>query len=112
MKDRKDRLRFARANAGYDSPSEAARAHSDINKNTLISHENGNRDFGKAAANKYAKAFKVSPGWLLTGEGAAPDGSSKSIDAKLRLLPPDEYEDLYNDFEAMIDRRLERLHKN
>ncbi|WP_292577414.1 hypothetical protein [Mesorhizobium sp.] len=42
-------MQQARAQAGYASPSDAARALRDINKNTLISHENGNRPLSRKA---------------------------------------------------------------
>lgn len=64
----KHRLQQARANAGYATPTDAARAHRDINKNTLISHENGNRELSRDAAIKYGRAFGVEAGWLLYGE--------------------------------------------
>ncbi len=65
----KHRLKQARAAAGYETPSDAARAHPrDINVNTLISNENGNRDISRKAAEKYARIFGVTAGWLLYGE--------------------------------------------
>ncbi|RWB29621.1 MAG: transcriptional regulator [Mesorhizobium sp.] len=64
------RLQQARAKAGFDSPSEAARAFREINVNTLISHENGNRPISKKAAQTYGKAFDVEAGWILFGERA------------------------------------------
>ncbi|MBY3073430.1 helix-turn-helix transcriptional regulator [Rhizobium laguerreae] len=68
MKKPRDRLQEARASAGYDSPTAAASAFPrDINKNTLISHENGNRELSRKAAEKYAKLFNVDAGWLLYG---------------------------------------------
>lgn len=68
MKKPKDRLQEARAAAGYDSPTEAASAFPrEINKNTLISHENGNRELSRKAAEKYGKLFNVEAGWLLYG---------------------------------------------
>ncbi|WP_049732905.1 LexA family transcriptional regulator [Rhizobium ecuadorense] len=68
MKKPKDRLQEARAAAGFDSPTEAASAFPrEINKNTLISHENGNRDLSRKAAEKYAALFNVDAGWLLYG---------------------------------------------
>ncbi len=64
----KHRLQQARANAGYGSPAEAARAFREINQNTLTSHENGNRKISKKAAETYAKLFGVEAGWILFGE--------------------------------------------
>lgn len=68
MNTPKDRLKAARSEAGYESPSDAARAFKDINVNTLISHENGNRAISRKAAEKYATAFGRTAGWILFGE--------------------------------------------
>lgn len=65
------RLQKARLEAGYKTPTDAANALKAINKNTLISHENGNREISRKAAEKYAAAFGVSAGWILYG---GPDG--------------------------------------
>jgi transcriptional regulator with XRE-family HTH domain len=46
-----------------------------VNKNTLISHENGNREISRQAAERYAKAFNVKAGWLLYGDDSE-DGSA------------------------------------
>jgi phage repressor protein C with HTH and peptisase S24 domain len=77
----KDRLKRARAAAGYDSPTDAANAFPrDVNKNTLISHENGNRPISKKAAEKYGELFGVSAGWILFNDGedgAAPAAASE-----------------------------------
>lgn len=62
------RLEQARAEAGYSSPTEAARAFG-WNENTYRSNENGQRAPGRASAVKYARAFRVSADWLLTGRG-------------------------------------------
>lgn len=70
MEKPKDRLAKARLAAGYESPTEAARAIRSINKNTLISHENGNRAISRKAAESYARFFDVQAGWLLYGENA------------------------------------------
>lgn len=71
----KFRLQEARAKAGFSSPSEAARAFPrDINKNSLISHENGNRPISKKAAEIYGELFGVSPGWILFDDGEASTG--------------------------------------
>src|SRR6185369_16868115 len=69
----KDRLKAARKAAGYDTPSEAARAFPRlINKNTLISNENGNRPISRKAAEKYGRLFNVDPGWILYGTSSVP----------------------------------------
>ena len=71
------RLIQARKDAGFDTPSEAARAHKrTINVNTLISHENGNRDISRKAAEKYGAAFGVDPGHILYGSTAPDEANS------------------------------------
>lgn len=81
------RLIQARKNAGYDTPSAAADANKRaINKNTLISHENGNRDISRKAAEKYGAVFGVEPGWILFGAGDEPtDLSEEWADWEARL---------------------------
>jgi phage repressor protein C with HTH and peptisase S24 domain len=69
MEEPSDRLQWARRRAGYEGATEAARAFG-WNENTYRSHENGERGLKRPIAERYAKAFNVSPGWLLTGEGA------------------------------------------
>nr|WP_319637624.1 helix-turn-helix transcriptional regulator [Brucella sp. HL-2] len=64
----KDRLREARINAGYKTPTDAARALKELNQNTLISNENGNRPISRKAAAKYGELFGVDPGWILFGD--------------------------------------------
>ncbi|WP_343715296.1 S24 family peptidase [Inquilinus sp.] len=54
--------------AGYETSSDAARAFGWI-VSTYQSHENGHRGLPTKAAQRYARAFKVSASWLLTGEG-------------------------------------------
>lgn len=66
-----ERLRQARIAAGFDTARAAARRHG-WSVDTYGSHENGTRGLRNAAALRYARAFKVSAGWLLTGEGAGP----------------------------------------
>lgn len=62
------RLRAARKHAGLKSVAEAARRHG-WNVNTMTSNENGNKPYGRAAAEDYARKLKVSLEWLLTGKG-------------------------------------------
>lgn len=87
MTEPRFRLQEARANAGYASPSEAARAlgSAKINKNTLISHENGHRAISRKAAALYAQAFGVRAGWILYGETDA-DEETSDVDVPLLSL--------------------------
>lgn len=84
--DEAKRLQKSRESRGFDSAKDAA-AYFGWNYTTYSQHERGERGIGRAAG-KYAKAFRVSEGWLLTGEGdrrstvplvgkvgAGPDGS-------------------------------------
>jgi hypothetical protein len=66
--DSKDRLERARIAAGFETPTDAARAFG-WNEVTYRSHEAGGRNILPQVAERYARAFKVSAGWLLTGEG-------------------------------------------
>jgi transcriptional regulator with XRE-family HTH domain len=53
-----------------------------------------------------ALALGVNPHWLATGEG--PKTLGRSIDRKLQLLPPADYDELYNQFDTLIEERLIR----
>lgn len=70
MSDLHERLRRARVEAGFSTASEAVRRFG-WNKHTYAQHENGTRGFKRETADDYAKAFKVSAAWLLTGENRA-----------------------------------------
>jgi hypothetical protein len=71
-KARADRLKEARIATGFRSASAAAK-HFRWSYQTYYSHENSNRSLVDKVA-RYAKAFRVSEAWLLTGEGRAPGG--------------------------------------
>lgn len=68
-----ERLRQARERAGYASASDAARAFG-WGEAGYRHHENGTRSFGLDAAKKYARAFRIKPGWLLAMDGV--DGAA------------------------------------
>lgn len=68
--DSAKRLEKARTSRGFESAADAAR-YFGWNYDTYVQHENGTRGITRAAA-RYAKAFRVTAGWLLTGEGAGP----------------------------------------
>lgn len=75
-----DRLMKARSDAGYTSAAEAVRAFG-WTASTYYGHENGRVKIPRDAANKYAKAFKVDPSWLLYGKSsnAAPLHQFESV---------------------------------
>jgi phage repressor protein C with HTH and peptisase S24 domain len=93
-----DRLRKARADAGFSSARKAALRHG-WTISTYAAHENGQNDFDEDAAKDYGRAFHVSAGWLLTGEGAAERqnivgvkglvGAGGSIDTGAEQIPPE-----------------------
>lgn len=68
MGDSNDRLREARIKAGFKSARSAA-IRFGWTPSTYSSHENAQTPLPVEAAKRYAKAFKVSQAWLLTGEG-------------------------------------------
>ena len=53
-----------------------------------------------------ALALGVSHDWLTSEKG--PKHPPKSLDQKLRLLPQEDFDDVYDDLAAIIDRRLEK----
>jgi phage repressor protein C with HTH and peptisase S24 domain len=70
MSEASERLRQARKDAGFRS-ARAAALKFGWKPSTYASHENGQTpEIPHEAARDYARAFKVSPGWLLTGEGS------------------------------------------
>jgi hypothetical protein len=68
------RLEQARIARNFEHAKDATRFHGWVYE-TYIQHEQGIRGISRAAA-KYAKAFKVSEGWLLTGEGKGPEAKA------------------------------------
>lgn len=65
------------------------------------------RSWRKSSISVYlARALGVNHDWLLTGKG--PKSGLPSLDEKLQLLPQDDFDELYDDFTAVIDRRLEK----
>lgn len=70
-----DRLRRAREARRYATPTEAAEAFG-WNEVTYRAHENGGRGIKPAVAEKYAKALRVSPAWLMYGDGEPPETDS------------------------------------
>ncbi|RCL01834.1 MAG: putative transcriptional regulator [Candidatus Tokpelaia sp. JSC189] len=62
------RLKFSRKNAGFSSVRDAAEAL-DVKYPTYAGHENGTRGMSRNALELYARRFKISLDWLLTGKG-------------------------------------------
>lgn len=69
-----ERLTKARVQAGYQTAADAARALG-VKDQTYYAHENGNSGLRAPVAERYARKFKVSLDWLITGRGEmSPDG--------------------------------------
>ena len=66
------RLEAARVARGFET-AKAADTFFGWPYDTYAQHENGIRGIGRAAG-RYAKAYRVGEGWLLTGEGQGPGG--------------------------------------
>jgi len=79
MTDSSERLRWAREKAGYDTPTDAARALG-IKEPTYLAHENGSRGF-KAKAERYSRAFRVNLDWLVTGRGVPKNSAHEAPEA-------------------------------
>ena len=102
-----DRLKQARLDAGYDTAVHAAEAFG-WNINTYKSHEAGIRGIRSDVAQRYAKAFRVSAGWILTGETSLAEPSRsyrhRSTAAADRRTPNDkathrpDLDELFGDF--------------
>lgn len=68
MTEVSERLIKARKTAGYETAADAARALG-LRPSTYYSHENGSIGLRSHVADKYARKFRVSLDWLLTGRG-------------------------------------------
>lgn len=66
-----ERLVKAREMARFETPGEAA-ASLGMAYSTYAAHENGTTGFKLDNAIQYARKFKVSLDWLLTGKGRGP----------------------------------------
>lgn len=87
------RLEAARELAGYPTRADAIRRFG-YNKHTYNQHENGTRGIGRASGD-YARNYRVSEGWLLTGDGEGPKPRTRSekittIRDAFMNLPPSE----------------------
>lgn len=80
-----ERLRQARAKAGYRGPTDAAEAFG-WNDVTYTSHENGARGIRPAIAERYAKAFRVLPEWILYGKELTPKKAQPTAPKTIRVI--------------------------
>lgn len=87
MKTPAERLQHARRLAGYANATDAAEAIG-MARPTYLAHENGGRGFAKYA-DRYARFFRVSYEWLMTGRGE-PKASWDSMIGTLDLEDQEE----------------------
>jgi hypothetical protein len=91
MKDRAERLRWARDHAGFATMADAARAYG-WDEYVYRSHETGRRKFDEIWAQRYARAFRVRFLWLLSGQGTSLKGTLavlSYVGAKAEVFPAD-----------------------
>lgn len=76
------RLKFIREQRGYKTASKAAKAFG-WKGSTYMGHENGDRSPRRDTVQRYAKAYRVPVGWLLSGEGTPEKAAKASINSGL-----------------------------
>lgn len=80
---------------------------------TYLSHENGQTAVPNDAAHRYAKVYKASPGWILTGEGKMDAqnlvklmgrvGAGGDIDPDYEQVPPEGFDEIELPFPLGLD---------
>lgn len=89
-----ERLKLARETAGFATATAAAERFG-WTLQTYLAHENGSRGYPKAKAESYAKAFKISIAWLISGKGEMKDGKTVPlmgiVTAGGNVMPADDY---------------------
>ena len=93
------RLKVAREEAGFSDATEAA-THFGFPIVAYRSHENGIRGIKPTVAKKYAKAYKVSSGWLSTGDGPM---RGLGIESDIMALPKDLSDEILKTVRMIID---------
>ena len=83
MSDPASRLREARAAAGFESASSAAKAMG-VGVSTYVQHENGGRGMPAGRAAQYGRFFRVRPEWLIFGKG---ERELPAPEPQLAMLP-------------------------
>lgn len=104
MGDSNDRLKAARLRRFPGSKASAIAKRFGWTISTYLSHENGQTAVPSDAAHRYAKAYKASPGWILTGEGKVDAqnlvklmgriGAGGDIDPDYEQVPPDGFDEI------------------
>lgn len=84
-KSRAARLKTAREALGI-SVADAAKSMG-MKYPTYAGHENGTTPFTRDSAERYAKKFKVSLDWLLTGKGKGPGEVDETFERLQELWP-------------------------
>lgn len=74
MNDIANRLKTAREKSGFETAAAACERFG-WKYPTYSAHENGHRGLRNIALVRYAKAFRVDPNWLLTGNKAQPNST-------------------------------------
>lgn len=82
-----ERLAIARKLAGYETPTDAARALG-VPEPTYLGHENGSRGLSRAGP-RYADFFHVSLDWLLNGKGQPRPGVRADLAVDYTRTAPD-----------------------
>jgi len=105
MSNPAERLKEAREAAGYQNPTDAARAFG-WKPSTYLGHENGSRGLRAEAAQRYAKAFSVNWLWLVGGGEGKPPAARAPTPTEVRSAIPSERETIIS-LSGMIETALE-----
>lgn len=103
------RLRKAREHAGFRSARAAANKFH-WTASTYASHENGQTpEIPHVAARKYARSFKVSSAWLLSGEGDMLGTVTKGhIERLIAAVPPEKLPQAVDFLEYLAGQKPKR----
>lgn len=92
LPDQALRLRQAREARGFADAKAAAKFFGFV-YDTYAQHENGNRGIRRSVAERYGKAYGISPAWLLTGEGSRAAAASDRTIRHHRQQQPNRRQD-------------------
>lgn len=79
-----ERLKQARIAAGYDSAAAAAEAFG-WHKQNVRDHEADRRGVSPDQADRYARAYRTGPAWILFGRGSPDDAGPATSATEIRL---------------------------